>query len=161
VRRCTTGQCGFTLIETLVALVVAATAAAVILAQVRGLFLRAEREQAAERATIAVLNGIAQLAGTDGDAPGSWRAGGTVPHEDALRLTQPPEDLAAEVAIVNFTVTGSAREIPPVEVAYTPFQRIAVTSGGRELCYLAPALKSPAGMGVGETKPPPAEAAKR
>jgi prepilin-type N-terminal cleavage/methylation domain-containing protein len=140
---------GFTLIETLIALTVAATAAAVILAQVRGLYQRAERETAATYAATRLLNNAARLG-----ADAAWRDGAMQVRDGALVPTPPPAWLAGVLAIHNFAVSGDARSTPPVEAAYTPFQRAALAEDGRELCLLVPALRSPAGMVTKEAAKP-------
>lgn len=68
------GGRGFTLIETLIALVVAATAAAVILAQLRVLVARAEQERAHEMAVLRLLNESVRLSlGSPGASASSRR----------------------------------------------------------------------------------------
>jgi prepilin-type N-terminal cleavage/methylation domain-containing protein len=141
---------GFTLIETLIALVVAATAATVILAQVRGFYMRAERQRAAEFAATRVLNDVARLApdswppvaekGREPAAETGWRAGGAEVRTPALWPLLLPADVSSTVQVNNFSLALTAAQLPPVEVAYTPFQRLEVDSDGLSASLLMPAL---------------------
>ena len=126
---------GFTLIETLVALLIAAIGAAVVLSHVRTLMLRSEREQAHQVATLQLLNDSLRLAhgGPPVSAPRLER--------DDLLIEGAPEDDAPTVRVRNFSVSGAT--LPPISIAYTPFQLFGVSRDRYTLEAIAPALKSP------------------
>ena len=152
------GARGFTLIETLIALVVAATAAAVILAQLRTLVARAEQERAHELAVLRLLNESARLSL---GSPGGERLEPV--DNDSLKIHY--RDPAWPVVTVrNFSATG--QQAPPLLLAYTPFQLYTVSEPPYALSLVAPAIRrpdailpkqpAPAPAGVPATKPRPA-----
>lgn len=150
---------GFTLIETLIALVVAATAAAVILAQLRGLVARVEQERAHELAVLRLLNESARLSL---GSPGGERLEPV--DADTLRIHY--RDPAWPVVTVrNFSATG--QKLPPLPLAYTPFQLYTVSEAPYVLSVVAPGIRrpdaivpkepaaAPAAAGVPAAKPKP------
>ena len=126
---------GFTLIETLIALVIAAAAAAIILSQVRTLMLRAEKEQAHQLALLQLLNDSLRLSyrGLQATAP--------LIEQDRLVMQAPVagQDDPLQVEVRNFSVQGEV--LPPVPLAYTPFQLFGVSRDRYTLHALAPGLK--------------------
>lgn len=126
---------GFTLIETLIALVVAATAAAVILAQLRSLVARVEQERAHELAVLRLLNESARLAL---GSPGGER----LEPVDASSLEIHYRDPGWPIVTVrNFSATG--QKVPPLVLAYTPFQLYTVSEGAYALSIVAPGIRRP------------------
>ena len=125
---------GFTLIETLVALVIAATAAAVILSQVRTLMLRAEKEQSHQLAVLQLLNDSLRVSYGD-------RTPSIPPRIERDVLVLDAQDPMPTVKVQNFSVRGE--QLPPVSFAYTPFQ-LFVTERDRYAIHAASAaLASP------------------
>ena len=145
---------GFTLIETLIALVIAAAAAAIILSQVRTLMLRAEKEQAHQLALLQLLNDSLRLSyrGLQATAP--------LIEQDRLVMQAPVagQDDPLQVEVRNFSVQGEV--LPPVPLAYTPFQLFGVSRDRYTLHALAPGLKPSvdALSAAGLTPPKPAAA---
>lgn len=133
-------QRGFTLIETLLALVVAAFAAAVISAMVRGLYDHAVRQARVENQVLALINQSVRLQHLP------WREG--VPHEENGELSLLPA--SADIPLVK-VANHQLREgmpVPPRNLAYTPFQIFSVAGtldDGQSLHFLAPALTPPVG----------------
>lgn len=134
---------GFTLIETLVALVVVAIAAAVILAMTRSLYHSAERRRAHSHAITRLSNDVARL-----DVP-AWRKRPFQIDAESVRLSpaagesSPP---APSLSGRNFAVRGGY-PLPPVAIAFTPIQEFTLSAGGDsdlELRFLAPSLPYPA-----------------
>ena len=143
------GARGFTLIETLIALVVAATAAAVILAQLRVLVARAEQERTHEMAVLRLLNESVRLSF---GSPGGERIEPV--DKDSLQIHY--RDPAWPVVTVrNFSATG--QEVPPLVFAYTPFQLYTVSEGTHAFSLVAPGIRRP--DAIMPKKPPPAGAA--
>lgn len=136
---------GFTLIEVLVALTVAGAAAAVILAQIHGLMRRADQERRHQDMVSGLLNDSARLAATV-IAEARQELG-----DEKITLHPGGRDLPM-VEVSNVSVAGE-KVLPPIRIAYTPFQRYAVVREGRELSFLAPAL--PATATVHSHQPPP------
>ena len=138
---------GFTLIETLIALVVAATAAAVILGQLRGLVARVEQERRHELAVLRLLNDSARLSlGSPG--------GETLAPVDASSLTIHYRDPAWPVVTVrNFSAT--TQKVPPLVLAYTPFQLYTASEGIYALSVVAPAIRRPDAIMPKKTPPAP------
>lgn len=126
---------GFTLIETLIALVVAATAAAVILGQLRVLVARAEQERTHELAVLRLLNETTRLSlGSPGDE--------RLEPVDADRLQIHYRDpLWPVVTVRNFAANGE--KVPPLLLAYTPFQLYTVSEGAYALSVVAPGIRRP------------------
>lgn len=124
---------GFTLIETLIALVVAATAAAVILTQLRGLVAREEQVRRHEMSVLRLLNESVWLSL---GSPGGER----VVQEDpfTLRIFY-PDPARPPVQVHNFSADG--RKVPPLALAYTPFQRYSVATESYEFSVVAPAVR--------------------
>ena len=131
---------GFTLIETLVALVIAAIAAAVILSQVRTLMLRAEKEQSHQLAVLQLLNdslrathgGFAKLAVPRLEQDElQIEAQAVVNDEKALPL----------VKVRNFLPNGG--KLPPISFAYTPFQLFITEQDRYAIHSVSAALPSP------------------
>lgn len=146
---------GFTLIETLVALVIAATASAIILGHVRTLMLRAEKERSHQSAVLQAINDSLRLS----------RATVTVaslrsrPEKDCLvldgyELSQ--RELSA-VQACNIAVRGEPP--PPITFAYTPFQSFGVSRGQYSLYFVSPALPTPDNIEkIGKAKTAPQNA---
>ena len=145
---------GFTLIETLIALVIAATAAAIIFSQLRTLTLRAEKEQAHQLALLQLLNDSLRLSyrGLQATSP--------LIEQDRLLLQAPVagQEDPLRVEVRNFSVGGEV--LPPVSIAYTPFQLFGVSRNRYTLHALAPGLKPAADAlsAAGLTAPKPAAA---
>ena len=125
---------GFTLVETLVALVVAAIATSVILAMVKGLMQRAEIEQRHVLDTIGLLNDSVlfgqRFPYPDPDIvrnPGEWS------------VTSRREDNLPTVRVRNFSLAGP-RLTPPLEVAITPLQTFAIARNRHAITVIAPGL---------------------
>lgn len=131
---------GFTLIETLVALVIAATAAAIILSHVRTLMLRAEKEHRHQAAVLQVINDALRLSQTavSASALHTRQEQGCLVLE-GYELAQ--RDLSA-VQACNIAVNGD-EPLPPIGFAYTPFQRFGVSKDQYSLYFVSPALPSP------------------
>lgn len=130
-------QGGFTLLETLVALVIAATAAAVISAFLRGIVARVIKEQEHQVAVLRLLNQTALLRVAPlNDA--RW-----VYEQDVLRLL-PAQPELPEVVVRNYLPEDYGIPPPPIELAFTPYQRLTVQAGRHTLQFLRPALPSPA-----------------
>lgn len=130
---------GFTLIETLVALVIAATAAAIILSHVRTLMLRAEKEHSHQSAVLQVINDSLRLSRTAVTAA-SLRSR---PEKDCLMLEGyelSQRELSA-VQACNIAVKGEP--LPPISFAYTPFQSFGVSRDQYSLYFVSPALPAP------------------
>lgn len=131
---------GFTLIETLVALAIAAIAAAVILGHVRTLMLRAEREQAHQLAVLRLLNDSLRL--VHGGAQDAEE-----PRLEGDRLVIHPRAAARDalppVEVRNFSPLGEP--LPAVGLAYTPFQLFAVARDRYALHRIGPAIAPPQG----------------
>jgi prepilin-type N-terminal cleavage/methylation domain-containing protein len=131
---------GFTLIETLVALTIAAAAAAVILSYVRTLMLRAEREQAHQLAAMRLLNDGMRLVYGGAQDTGE-------PRLERDRLVFLPRDTAPgampPVEVRNFSPLGET--LPAVGLAYTPFQLYGVEREGYRLHRIGPGLAPPPG----------------
>lgn len=129
-------QRGFTLLETLVALVIAAAAAAVILSFIRTLMLRAEKEQAHQLAAMQLLN--------DSVRAEHFRATAAQPRLDGDTLLldgQPDEGGWPQIRVRNFSVRGE--KLPPISFAYTSFQ-LFITERDRYAIHAASAaLPSP------------------
>jgi prepilin-type N-terminal cleavage/methylation domain-containing protein len=126
---------GFTLIETLVALLIAAIGAAVVLSHVRTLMLRSEREQAHQLAMLQLLNDSLRL--SHGGPPAS------APHleRDALVIEGTPAEAWPTVRVWNYSLRGDT--LPPISIAYTPFQLFGVSRDRYTLHAIAPGLKPP------------------
>jgi type II secretory pathway pseudopilin PulG len=131
------------LLETLVALVVAATAAAIILSFTRAQFQRVVKEREHTRAATQVLNNSVRLSLLD------WRAWPLAPDKGYLTMeerTGAPEAVnPGSLEVRNFLLRSSDL-IPPVEIAYTPLQQFTVgeTSRRYSLSFVAAALPPPA-----------------
>ena len=131
---------GFTLIETLVALAIAAAAAAVILGHVRTLMLRAEREQAHQLAVLRLQNDWLRLVhggARDAEAPRLEGDRLVVFSRETGRDAPPP------VVVRNFSPLGEP--LPAVGLAYTPFQVFAVERDRYALHRIGPSLAPPPG----------------
>lgn len=134
---------GFTLLETLVALVVAATAAAIILSFTRAQYQRAVKEREHAGAVTRVLNNAVRL------NLHHWRAWPMTPGNGSLTLESPTVTTEATrpgpVDVRNFLLR-SAELMPPIEIAYTPLQEFYVgeTAGRYSLSFIAAALPPPA-----------------
>lgn len=127
------GAHGFTLIETLIALVVAATAAAAILSQLRGLVARVEQERAHELAVLQLLNESARLSF---GSPGGERI--ETVDEERLRIIY-ADPARPVVTVRNFSARN--QRIPPVALAYTPFQVYTLSERNHEFSLLAPGIR--------------------
>ena len=131
-------QHGFTLIETLVALVIAAAAAAVILSHVRTLMLRAEKEQAHQLAVLQLLNDSLRV------SYGRFANAGTPRLEDNALLLDVAATRGAAMAPVrvsNFSPTGE--KLPPISFAYTTFQLFSIGRDRYAINAVSAALPSP------------------
>jgi prepilin-type N-terminal cleavage/methylation domain-containing protein len=126
---------GFTLIETLIALVVAATAAAIILGQLRGLVARVEQERAHELAVLRLLNDGARLSL---GSPGGEVLVPVGADSMQIRYRDPAWPL---VTVRNFSVSG--QKVPPLLLAYTPFQLYSLNQGPYALSVVAPGVRRP------------------
>ena len=130
---------GFTLLETLVALVIAATAAGIILTHVRTLMVRAEKEHDHQSAVLQVINDSLRLSRTT-VTPASLHLR---PEKDCLMLEGyelSQHDLTA-VQACNIAIKGEV--LPPITFAYTPFQSFGVSRGQYSLYFVSPSLPSP------------------
>ncbi|HEY6898506.1 MAG TPA: prepilin-type N-terminal cleavage/methylation domain-containing protein [Rhodocyclaceae bacterium] len=145
---------GFTLIEVLVALTVAGAAAAVILAQIHGLMRRADQERRHQDMVSGLLNDSARLAAIV-IAEAHQQLG-----DEKISL-QPSGQGLPTVEVSNISVAGE-KVLPPIRIAYTPFQRYSVVREGRALSFLAPALPavSTVRSPISPSSPLPAAAAK-
>lgn len=131
-------QRGFTLIETLVALVIAAIAAAVILSQVRALMLRAEKEQSHQLAVLQLLNDSLRI------------SHGRIPSQPLPRLEHDTLLIDAQttdgqqtplVKVRNFLLNDE--KLPPISFAYTPFQLYSTEQDRYAIHIVSGALPSP------------------
>ena len=127
---------GFTLIETMLALVVAAFSATVILANTRALMQRAEQEQRLVRGGGQLLNDVvlAKL----GQPPRPIQE----LERDRTVLSANDGGKTPPVGVYNFSLSGE-RPLPPVQLAFTPFQRFALERDGLAISYLAKGLPPP------------------
>lgn len=130
---------GFTLIETLVALVVAATAASVVLALTHSHYRRAAQSRSLADAVTAMLNDSAAL------SAGTWREGtlaqGTGLEASAEWRLVPADKTLPPLQVENIEIAGNPA--PPVGVAFTPFQRFGIARDGLSLWLIAPSLPPP------------------
>ena len=141
---------GFTLLETLIALVIAAVAASVILSHVRTLMLRSEREQSHQLAVLQLLNDSLRL--THGAMPAA-----PIPRIEKEELWIDLADKDWEgmppVGVSNFSARGEA--LPPLSFAYTPFQLYGTSRDRYTLFAIAPSLKPPVGVTSNSYLPTP------
>lgn len=152
---CQRGERGFTLIEALIALVVAATAAAIILSQLRGMVARVEQERAHELAVLRLLNESARL------SLGSPGGEALVPVDANTLRIQYRDPAWPVVTVRNFSATGEA--VPPLTLAYTPFQLYSIGDEPYVLSMVAPCIRrsdaimprQPAAAGGGVDVTPP------
>lgn len=128
---------GFTLIETLIALVVAATAAAVILSMVRGLRAGVEQEHAHEWDVLRLINDSLRLAVVGVDEK---RVVLEPKATDQLLLRFDAPELP-RVVVRNFSVT--VPRVPPITLAYTPLQQFSLEQGIYTLTVIGPSLSRP------------------
>lgn len=133
---------GFTLIETLVALVVAATTASVVLALTHSHYRRAEQSRSLADSVTAVLNDSAAI------SAGAWREGalaaGTGADAGAIWQLVPTDRALPPLRVENIELAGNPA--PPLAVAYTPFQRFGIIRDGHSLWLIAPSLPPPAAV---------------
>jgi len=136
-------QSGFTLIETVVALVVLAVGAGVVLQHLRGLILRAEKEQEQVITAMTLLNEATRLP--------HWPKGqlqvvstreGSGLYAQRLTMTWPSQPNSPSVDVRNFSFTNEP--LPPLDLAYTPGQRFVLERGRFTMSRLAPSLDPPA-----------------
>ena len=114
---------GFTLLEVLVALVIAATATSIILMHMRTLIDLSDRIRNHQTEISQLLNQAEGLALPDwGDTAGSKL-------EDSWIAITLREQLEPSVFVSNFE--PGEREIAPIDRAYTPFQAYRVQPGKR------------------------------
>lgn len=135
-------QRGFTLLETLVALVVATAAAAIILSLTRAQYQRAIKEREHALAVTQLMNNAARLGQVD------WRAWPAVSGENLLRLdgrTRTSEALDPGPIDVRNFLLASNDLVPPIAIAYTPLQQFGVgeSSGRYSLSFVAASLVPP------------------
>lgn len=131
-------QRGFTLIETLVALVIAAAAAAVILSHVRTLMLRAEKEQSHQLAVLQLLNDSLRVSyGSFTNAPAPRLDGDTL----LLDAGSAPDGAMPPVRVRNFSPRGE--KLPPISFAYTPLQLFTTERDRYAINAISAALPSP------------------
>jgi len=135
-------QGGFTLIETVVALVVLAIGAGVVLQHLRSLIVRAEKEQAYVIEAMQLLNESSRLP--------HWpltsmqlltTREGTGLYAQRLTMTWPGLPNAPAVEVKNFSLID--QPLPPLDLAYTPGQRFILEKGRLTLSRLAPSLTPP------------------
>ena len=129
---------GFTLLEVLVALVIAAIAAAIILTHVRTLMLRAEKEQAHQLTVMQLLNDSAYF------RPGEIPLDTAVTQDKEALIVRLPPGAGREaltVRVSNFTMNGEVN--PPIDLAYTPFQRFEIRRDRYTLSVIGLSLKPP------------------
>jgi len=138
---------GFTLIETLVALVIAAIAAAVILSQVRTLMLRAEKEQSHQLAVLQLLNDSLRVSHGGFANPPAPRL-----EQDALLIDARAanNEKTPLIKVRNFLLNDE--KLPPISFAYTPFQLYIAEQDRYALHFVSAALPSPT---VAEAAPAP------
>jgi len=137
----TSAKPGFTLIETLVALVIATIAATVVLKHVHTLMQRAEKEQSHQLAALQLLNDSLRLS-----HGGLANARPPKLENDRLLIEADDQSLFGLplVEVHNFSVRNEA--LPPIVFAYTPFQSFSVKRDRYAIVALAPAVKTPAGV---------------
>ena len=126
---------GFTLIETMVALMIAATAAALILTQLRGMIARVDQERQHELDALRVLNQSAWFAiGSPGDEK-------LVPVDETSMRIQYRDPERPAVTVRNFSAPSN--DVPPIVLAYTPFQQYSISAGNYSLSLIAPGIERP------------------
>lgn len=130
---------GFTLLETLVALVIAATAAAVILSNVRTLMLRAEKEHSHQSAVLQVINDSLRLSRATVTAASLHLR----PEKNCLILEGHELSQLELSAVQACNIAVKQEPLPPITFAYTPFQSFGVSRGQYSLYFVAPALPTP------------------
>jgi prepilin-type N-terminal cleavage/methylation domain-containing protein len=126
-------QAGMTLMEVLVALVILASAAAVILTHTRTLLDHSRRLRAQDEDAQATLNRVGLLRMAEA---GRLRVEAEIDH---LRLEEGPLRLAE---IRNFAVDGQT-DLPPIDQAYTPYQIYSLSQGRYAIRLVLPSLPSP------------------
>ena len=127
---------GFTRIETMIALVVAATAPAIILANVRALMQRAEQEQRLMRGGGQLLNDMVLVRLDQPPRPLQKL------ESDRVVLSADDEGKTPPINVFNFSLAGET-PIPSVQLAFTPYQRFSLERDGRTLSFLAKRLIPP------------------
>ena len=131
---------GFTLIETLVALVVAATAASVILAMTRGMYQRAEQQRSRGQAISRLTNDVVRLGATD------WRKGAMRIGADRVEMVPAiGAEFSPELVGRNFAVRDGY-PLPPIEIAFTPVQEFVMRDrqgSPAQIRFLGPSLPHP------------------
>ena len=133
---------GFTLIETVIALVVLALGAAAVLQHLRALVVRADHEQAHVVETMTLLNEAARLPLWPAEQQQAelFQAGEGL-YGQHLRLVWPNFPAAPAVTVSNFS--WQAEPLPPLDMAFTPVQQFHLGSGARTYTRLARALPPP------------------
>lgn len=126
--------CGFTLVEVLVALLIVAGASAAILGYLRSLLQYQERFGAQQTVTSRLLNQVAML------HLGSL-TGARLEYVGADARLVPPDSSSPALTLSNFSIEG--KRVPPVEIAYTPWQVYTLTEAQRTLPLLMTGLPPP------------------
>lgn len=128
------------------ALVITATAAGIISAFLRGILARVEKEQLHQFAALRLLNQAALFR--------------TAPTKDtrlvysndkSLQLIFPEPNLP-EAKVENFQPDPSTL-LPPITIAFTPYQRYSLSQDRYTLTFLQPSLPSPVARGQTVAKP--------
>ena len=117
-------QSGFTILEVLVALVIAATASAVIFTHLRTLIDLNARVNEHQREVTAALNEAAYVLGPDWGA----RARTRLREQDIAVLLR--GEFSPTLFVSNFMLDDK-EALPPVDRAFTPYQLYRVQPGAR------------------------------
>jgi prepilin-type N-terminal cleavage/methylation domain-containing protein len=127
---------GFTLLETLVAIVILSVAAAIVLDHVRGLIDYVRRSQVHYRDVQGMLNRAAGMGLKDlGTMTGRLR-------DDHIELV-PPGESSPIANVYNVPFSGV---LVPIDKAYSPYQLYVLPGTlGRDLPLVLPGLKPPKG----------------
>ena len=140
---------GFTLIETLIALVIAAVAAAVILSHTRTLMLRAERAHSHQFDVLQVLNDSLRLAHSGVPATSLQ------PRQEIDYLVLEGNEFTQRnlppVRVSNFSINGEP--VPPIAFAYTHFQTFAVSRDRYSVAMIYPSLSPPVDLSAAVSLP--------
>jgi len=113
--------------------VIVAAASAAVLSHLRGLIDLNDRVREHQRRVSSLLSQVALLQAHDlAQAQLAIKA-------DAARLSVP--GLPLDIEVTNFTADG--RDVPPIDQAYTPFQRFALGEERHRMTVVLPGLRPP------------------
>jgi prepilin-type N-terminal cleavage/methylation domain-containing protein len=132
-------QQGFTLIEVLVAVVIVATAGSALLGHMRSLIDYEQRVRQRQELVSALLNQVAKLQTAS-------LAGATLRVEGQSGFLVPADREQPQVRVDNFDPTPG-KKVPPLELAYTPYQIYTFTENRKPLGLVLPGMRPPPALG--------------